>query len=145
MGTNTVVFLLTSSMHITSFLANYEGEPFMQPYSTNKPLLYGSIFFVWMLAVTTTEVIPDLNELLSLVAFPSADFRNQILTLLAVDIVAPIFFARSVAAVAHRLRDQAAERRAKQHGLGLLDDDEDEEDVKPKKKDKEKKEKKEKK
>jgi cation-transporting ATPase 13A1 len=134
--TNTVVFLLTSSMHITSFLANYEGEPFMQPYSTNKPLLYGSIFFVWMLVVTTTEVIPDLNELLSLVAFPSADFRNQILVLLAVDIVAPIFFARSVAAVAHRLRDQAAERRAKQHGLGILEDEEDEDDVDSKKKEK---------
>merc|ERR1712166_747628 len=29
--TNTVVFQLMASMHASSFLANYEGHPFMQP------------------------------------------------------------------------------------------------------------------
>ena len=38
--TNTVVFELMAAMHAASFLANYDGHPFMQPLSANKPLMY---------------------------------------------------------------------------------------------------------
>ncbi|CAE7572453.1 Atp13a1, partial [Symbiodinium sp. CCMP2456] len=36
--TNTVVFELMAAMHAASFLANYDGHPFMQPLSANRPL-----------------------------------------------------------------------------------------------------------
>jgi magnesium-transporting ATPase (P-type) len=37
---NSVVFLISISMTVATFLANYRGKPFMQSLSENKPLLY---------------------------------------------------------------------------------------------------------
>merc|ERR1711920_757017 len=84
--TNTVVFQLMAAMHASSFLANYEGHPFMQNMFSNKPLFYSLCVFVGTIFATGGELLTELNEALSLVPYPNADFRNQILTLLALDI-----------------------------------------------------------
>eukprot|EP00746_Dinoflagellata_sp_MGD_P124119 gnl/MRDRNA2_/MRDRNA2_58704_c0_seq2.p1 gnl/MRDRNA2_/MRDRNA2_58704_c0~~gnl/MRDRNA2_/MRDRNA2_58704_c0_seq2.p1 ORF type:complete len:305 (+),score=70.10 gnl/MRDRNA2_/MRDRNA2_58704_c0_seq2:118-915(+) len=141
--TNTVVFELMAAMHISSFLANYEGQPFMMPMSSNKPLIYGTIVFVATIFLTASEIIPDVNELLSLVQSPSEEFRNQILALLAFDIVGSVVLAHTVNTIAHWNRSKSADQRAKELGLGLEDDDN--EDAEEEKKGKEKKEKSEKK
>ena len=36
---NSVVFLITQTMHITNFAVNYQGHPFARSLWENKPLL----------------------------------------------------------------------------------------------------------
>mmetsp|Transcript_73771 Transcript_73771/g.211584 ORF Transcript_73771/g.211584 Transcript_73771/m.211584 type:complete len:157 (-) Transcript_73771:54-524(-) len=120
--TNTVVFQLIAAMHASSFLANYEGHPFMQPMRTNKPLLYSLSFFVFLIFATGAELIPDLNSLLSLVPFPSDEFRGEILKLLVLDIGLSVGLSCAISALAVRLGASAAERHAQKWGLGLPSD-----------------------
>ncbi|CEM01515.1 unnamed protein product [Vitrella brassicaformis CCMP3155] len=84
--TNTVVFFLIASMHVSSFLANYEGAPFMLPFFDNKLMLYGVGIFIGVLGILVTETVPDLNELFSLVKFPTAQFRHLMTLLVLLDI-----------------------------------------------------------
>eukprot|EP00927_Polykrikos_kofoidii_P045766 TRINITY_DN39872_c0_g1_i1.p1 TRINITY_DN39872_c0_g1~~TRINITY_DN39872_c0_g1_i1.p1 ORF type:complete len:1276 (+),score=203.55 TRINITY_DN39872_c0_g1_i1:410-3829(+) len=136
--TNTVVFELTAAMHISTFLANYEGHPFMQPFTTNRPLLYGTVIFIATIFLCASEAVPDVNELLSLVPSPSEDFRNKILALLAADIICSVTFARSINAYAVWSRGRSAEQRARELGLGFQESD-DEAETAPKSKKKKKK------
>merc|ERR1711920_107870 len=120
--TNTVIFQLMAAMHASSFLANYEGHPFMQPMTSNKPLLYSLIFFVFVIFTTGSESIPELNSALSMVPSPSAEFRQNILMLLAADIGLSVGFSFIVGKLAIYLRGRAAERRARSLGLGYFDE-----------------------
>lgn len=129
--TNTVIFEIIAAMHASSFMANYEGHPFMQPLTSNRPLFYSMIFFVGVIFLCATEVMPDLNESLSLVPFPNDAFRNKISMLLAADIFFSVILSKSVDAFASWHRGSAAAKRAKELGLGM---DTDESDVKVKKK-----------
>merc|ERR1719188_2425908 len=74
--TNTLVFQLIAAMHASSFLANYEGHPFMQPMSSNRALVYSLGLFVVVIFTTASEVLPELNSSLSLVVSPDANFRQ---------------------------------------------------------------------
>lgn len=115
--TNTVVFELMAAMHAASFIANYEGPPFMQPFRANRALFYSIIVFVVVLFACATEVIPDLNSSLSLVLSPNWEFQQRILILLVVDIVLAVSLSKAVSIAAIRLRRQAAEKRARELGL----------------------------
>jgi len=117
--TNTVVFQLMAAMHASSFLANYEGHPFMQPLTANKPLLYSLSVFVLLIFATGSEVIPEFNSALSLVPSPNEDFRRQVVTLLMLDVGLSVGLSRLIGAVAVHLGGSAAEKRAKEWGLGL--------------------------
>jgi len=115
--TNTVVFELMAAMHAASFLANYDGHPFMQPLSANKPLMYSLIFFVSIIVACASEVIPDLNHSLSLVLSPSPEFQRKILLLVVGDIILSFGTSRCIGFLALHFRGCAAEQRAKQLGL----------------------------
>merc|ERR1712048_881127 len=121
--TNTVVFQLMAAMHASSFLANYEGHPFMQPLRSNRGLLFALGTFLLVIFATAAEVLPELNSSLSLVESPNDDFRQKLIFLLAVDIAASVGLPMAVNALAVYLRGRAAERRAKQLGLGMLEDE----------------------
>eukprot|EP01068_Selenidium_serpulae_P001554 Selendium_serpulae@DN1699_c0_g1_i1.p1 len=84
---NTVVFLMMSAQHVAAFIGNYNGPPFMEPLVTNEPLCNGLIIFLVLLFTLCSELIPDLNEALSLVPFPNSQFRNSILLLASADVV----------------------------------------------------------
>ena len=115
--TNTVVFELMAAMHAASFLANYDGHPFMQPLSANKPLMYSLIFFVTVIVACATEVLPDLNHSLSLVLSPSPEFQRKILLLVVGDIALSFGTARCISLFALHWRGRSAEQRAHQLGL----------------------------
>jgi len=115
--TNTVVFELMAAMHAASFLANYDGHPFMQPLSANKPLMYSLIFFVTVIVACASEVIPDLNHSLSLVLSPSPEFQRKILLLVVGDIALSFGTARCISLLALHWRGRSAEQRAHQLGL----------------------------
>ncbi|CAE8643931.1 unnamed protein product [Polarella glacialis] len=117
--TNSVVFLLMAAMHASSFLANYEGHPFMQPLRANKALLYSLILFVTTILTAALEVVPELNSSLSLVLAPTDEFRQRIVMLVVADIVLSVALSTGIGLLAVRWRGQAAERRAKERGLGL--------------------------
>eukprot|EP00930_Biecheleria_cincta_P040191 TRINITY_DN27558_c0_g1_i1.p1 TRINITY_DN27558_c0_g1~~TRINITY_DN27558_c0_g1_i1.p1 ORF type:complete len:1200 (+),score=249.31 TRINITY_DN27558_c0_g1_i1:136-3735(+) len=121
--TNTVVFLLMASMHASSFLANYDGHPFMQPLSANKPLMYSLLLFVAIIVACAAEVIPDLNSSMSLVLSPNEEFRQRILLLVVADMGLSLLSARAINWLAVVQRGRAAERQAKALGLGLREDE----------------------
>lgn len=127
--TNTVVFQLIAAMHASSFLANYEGKPFMQPLSSNKALLYSLGFFVFVIFLTASELVPSINSGLSLVLSPTPEFRREICLLLAADIGLTALVSRSLNSLAVHLKGQAAERRAKAMGLVLADGEAADEDA----------------
>eukprot|EP00931_Biecheleriopsis_adriatica_P091150 TRINITY_DN6504_c0_g2_i1.p1 TRINITY_DN6504_c0_g2~~TRINITY_DN6504_c0_g2_i1.p1 ORF type:complete len:1208 (+),score=273.18 TRINITY_DN6504_c0_g2_i1:55-3678(+) len=134
--TNSVVFILMAAMHASSFLANYDGHPFMQPLSANKPLMYSLMFFVTVVVTCASEVVPDLNSSLSLVLSPNEEFRQKILMLVVADIGISFVISRAIGTLAISLRGQAAEKRAQRLGLGMRSADE-EPKAKKKSKDKE--------
>jgi len=117
--TNTVVFLLIATMHASSFLANYEGHPFMQPLNANKSLRNALIAFVAVIFLCATEVMPDLNEMLSLVPSPNDEFRNKITMMLLGDLFFSVGLSKMVDRYAIWLRGRAAEKRAEELGLGM--------------------------
>merc|ERR1739845_25228 len=102
-----------AAMHASSFLANYEGHPFMQPISSNKALVYSLSFFVLVIFATASEAVPELNDALSLVLSPSAEFRKQIILLIVADIALSVGLSRAIGAVAVSVRGRSAEKRAK--------------------------------
>ena len=68
--TNTVVFLLSASMLLTTFATNYTGKPFMGALSSNRGLavtLLGGAAVTYLLA---TGALPDLAAYLELVPLP---------------------------------------------------------------------------
>jgi manganese-transporting P-type ATPase len=71
---------------VSVFVVNLKGPPFMTGLRDNSPLLY-SLAITFVLAfVLAGEVIPQLNKFLQLVPFPTPQFRNAILLLLAADL-----------------------------------------------------------
>jgi len=117
--TNSAVFLLLAAMHASSFLANYEGHPFMQPLTSNKALLYSLILFMTVIFTCATEAVPELNEMLTLAPSPDDDFRRTLCALLAGDIFFSVSLSKAVDWFAIWRNGQAAEKRAKALGLGL--------------------------
>lgn len=115
--TNTVVFELMAATHAASFLANYDGHPFMQPLSSNKALMYSLAFFVLVILLCASETIPDLNHSLSLVLSPTKDFQRSILALIVTDLVFSFVVSRGIARLALHLRGLAAQQRAEALGL----------------------------
>lgn len=82
---NSIVYLMTTLMSATTFFVNYRGEPFMQSIRKNKPMFYALCVLVVMVFYLASEADPDLNEYLEIVKFPSDEFRNELLSILAVD------------------------------------------------------------
>lgn len=83
---NSVVFLLIASMHASTFLSNYEGAPFMTPLFQNRPLCTTLAFLVGTLLLLVFEVFPEFNAWLSLVPFPNQEFKQQIVSLVFLDL-----------------------------------------------------------
>jgi len=116
---NTVIFEIVAAMHASSFLANYEGRPFMQPMWSNRALAYSLGAFVILVLLLAAEVVPELNSALSLVPSPSEEFRWRIVTLVVADIALSVLLSKAVSSFALMSRGRAAERRAQDLGLGL--------------------------
>merc|ERR1711871_225131 len=68
---NTVVFLLSSTMQINTFAANYHGHPFMQSMRENK-FMYNTLAAGYVsIFLCVTEVFPPLNDCFELVPLPA--------------------------------------------------------------------------
>mmetsp|Transcript_100697 Transcript_100697/g.285379 ORF Transcript_100697/g.285379 Transcript_100697/m.285379 type:complete len:1193 (-) Transcript_100697:154-3732(-) len=117
--TNSVIFQLMAAMHASSFLANYEGHPFMQPLTANRPLLYSLALFVLVIFAAASEAVPELNAALSLASSPSDEFRQKVVCLVMADIGLSVLLSKLVSALAVHVKGRGAEKRARQLGLGM--------------------------
>jgi cation-transporting ATPase 13A1 len=96
---NTVVFLIQSSMTISTFAANYQGRPFMQNLNENKMmyrLIVGSLVVIFMAALNWLEPLTDLLELAPL---PSEEFRTNLVFLMVVDLILVVGIERILSKV----------------------------------------------
>jgi len=69
---NSVVFLLSLTMQVNTFLINYQGHPFMQNLSENAPLfraLWGGHVCALVAAVS---LFPPINDMFQLVLLPTS-------------------------------------------------------------------------
>lgn len=83
---NTMMFIVTNEMQITTFIANYRGRPFMQSFYENKLLFFSILFSLFFLAILFAND-PRICSLLEIVPFPSNEFRNKIAGYCAVDMI----------------------------------------------------------
>jgi manganese-transporting P-type ATPase len=91
---NTVVFLITSVQQVTVFFVNLQGRPFMTGVTENRPLLWSLIMTFVLTFMFASESVPGLNRYFQLVPFPNDSFRDFILTILGVDLVATLALDR---------------------------------------------------
>ncbi|RKP16975.1 hypothetical protein ROZALSC1DRAFT_278, partial [Rozella allomycis CSF55] len=83
---NSSIFLLSLSMQVSTFLANYQGHPFRESISENKKLrnsllVAGSVAFICAL-----EIFPDFNNWLQIVPFPES-FKSTFVFILFFDFI----------------------------------------------------------
>ena len=85
---NTVVFLVSSVQQVTVFVVNLQGRPFMTGLTENTPLLWSLIATFILTFMFASESVPGLNRYFQLVSFPEESFRDFVLTILAIDVIA---------------------------------------------------------
>jgi len=91
---NSVVFLVNNVQQVTVFVVNLQGRPFMTGLTENRPLLWSLVATFILTFMFASESVPSLNKYFQLVPFPDEDFRDFILKLLMVDVVATFTFDR---------------------------------------------------
>jgi manganese-transporting P-type ATPase len=91
---NTVVFLLSTTMTVATFLANYQGKPFMTSLMKNKPLFRSLILTDVLMMFCALEISPDLNASLELVPLPSEEFRYDLVMIMVLDSLVAIGWAK---------------------------------------------------
>lgn len=96
---NSVLFLMTTMMTVTTFAVNYKGHPFMTSMRENKPMAVCLGLLALTVLCGAMELDADFNEQFELVKFPTDDMRQAFLGLLAVDVLGTF----AVEFVSHRL------------------------------------------
>ncbi|KAK8898839.1 hypothetical protein M9Y10_001131 [Tritrichomonas musculus] len=90
---NTVMFILTNEMQITTFIANYRGRPFMQSFFENKLLFFSILFSIFIMCLLFIDE-PLFFKLFQTVPFPSVDFRNKIAVYCAADLIVSVIIEK---------------------------------------------------
>lgn len=91
---NTVVFLVSNVQQVTVFFVNLQGRPFMTGVSENRPLLWSLIMTFVLTFMFASETVPGLNRYFQLVPFPDETFRDFVLIILGMDLVASFVLDR---------------------------------------------------
>ena len=93
---NTVVFLVSNVQQVTVFVVNLQGRPFMTGLTENRPLLWSLLATFILTFMFASETVPGLNKYFQLVPFPDEAYRDFILKILAVDVVASFLLDRTM-------------------------------------------------
>ncbi|CDJ44821.1 cation-transporting ATPase, putative, partial [Eimeria tenella] len=86
---NTAVFYLSLCMHLSTFLANYEGAPWSQPLRQNRRLWRMLLGGFLVLLLLLLQLLPFLNQALELVLFTDTRLQLQLQLLILLDIFGP--------------------------------------------------------
>ena len=84
---NSLVFMMTTIMTMTTFAVNYRGRPFMTGLLENRGMIGAIAVVTFIIFYCALEVDPEVNELLEFVPFPGERFRMTFVKLLLGDIV----------------------------------------------------------
>jgi len=84
---NSVVFLVSTSMAVATFFANYRGKPFMISLVDNTLLFYSLIIVEAVLLICSLDIASPLNYVMELAPFPSMQFRLSLFSMLVLDLV----------------------------------------------------------
>eukprot|EP00041_Stephanoeca_diplocostata_P039356 m.1618071 g.1618071 ORF g.1618071 m.1618071 type:complete len:1536 (+) comp25376_c1_seq1:138-4745(+) len=93
---NTVVFLVETAQIIAVLLVNYKGRPWMLGVIENHALSLSLFLCIAGLGVCAWGVSPALNEMIHLEAFPSDDFRWQVMALVGISLCGTFVWDRIV-------------------------------------------------
>merc|ERR1712070_338709 len=91
---NTVVFLVSSVQQVTVFVVNLQGPPFMTGLTQNSPPLYSLTATFILTFMFASETVPGLNRYFQLVPFPNDEFRDFVLFILMMDLMATFLLDR---------------------------------------------------
>lgn len=92
---NTVVFLVSTSMTVATFMANYQGRPFMEGLRENKPFLYALIVTDLVLFVGALGIFEPLNDGLELFPLPE-QLGTDLVALMLADLIGTCVYASIV-------------------------------------------------
>ena len=82
---NTVVWLVSAAMMVTTFAVNYKGKPYMEGLAANKGLLVTLGGSAVTVAGLTSGVLSDFAGYLELVPLPTEELRSDLMGLMAAD------------------------------------------------------------
>jgi cation-transporting ATPase 13A1 len=82
---NNVVFIYTWTMTATTFLVNYEGEPYMQSLKDNTKLYKGIMIMYGIAVLAVVDVLDVVRYNFELVPFPNSYIQTQIIIALGMD------------------------------------------------------------
>ncbi|XP_074654024.1 endoplasmic reticulum transmembrane helix translocase-like [Tubulanus polymorphus] len=83
---NSVVYLISMTMQVSTFAVNYRGHPFMESLTENKPLLYSLLCSGSAVIALASGFIPELAQQFEIVELPT-DFRNTVLLVMVGDLM----------------------------------------------------------
>ncbi|PHH56125.1 Manganese-transporting ATPase 13A1 [Ceratocystis fimbriata CBS 114723] len=81
---NSAVYLLQLIQQISTFAVNYQGRPFRESISENKGMYYGILGVSGLAFICSLELMPEINEQMSLVPFTD-DFRTKMTVTMVLD------------------------------------------------------------
>ncbi|KAL8011481.1 putative P-type ATPase, HAD superfamily, P-type ATPase, transmembrane domain superfamily [Plasmopara halstedii] len=93
---NSIMFLMSSTMQVNTFVANYRGQPFMEGFWKNKLFSRCSLFNYAMLMIVIAEVFTPLHAILELVTMPNQETRIAIAALMIGDTIVTFIFEFAV-------------------------------------------------
>mmetsp|Transcript_66487 Transcript_66487/g.152289 ORF Transcript_66487/g.152289 Transcript_66487/m.152289 type:complete len:1462 (-) Transcript_66487:171-4556(-) len=96
---NTVVYLVETSQTVAVIVVNYKGQPWMKGVMENRPLFFSVVIMIGSIAFLSWEVMPQLNDMMHLSAFPDDSFRWQVMTLVMLSLVGTFIWDRICVAI----------------------------------------------
>ena len=84
---NNVVFIYTWTMMATTFLVNYEGEPYMQSLKNNSKLYKGIMAMYGIAVLAVVDWFDIIRYNFELVPFPNSYVQTQIILALGIDTI----------------------------------------------------------
>lgn len=93
---NSAVFLVSIASTVATFLANYRGRPFMTGLRENAPLFKSLVCTDLLIFALALNSFPPLNDMLQIAPLPSEDFRQQLVTLLVVDLIGSYAWSKGI-------------------------------------------------
>ncbi|KAL1924700.1 uncharacterized protein VTP21DRAFT_4354 [Calcarisporiella thermophila] len=81
---NSAIYLISLSMQVSTFAINYQGHPFRERLKDNSALYWGLVVVGGIALAGATELMPEMNESLKLVPFPSG-FSERLTIVMLLD------------------------------------------------------------
>jgi len=83
---NSGVFIITTSMQLSTFATNYVGNPYMESLTENKSLFRCLVGCAIVAFIAAAELVPPFNSFIQLVPFP-AGYKLKLLLVMILDYI----------------------------------------------------------